>query len=99
MSKRVLIVFGATGQQGSSVIDQVLADSHLASEYTIRGLTRDPSSEASQALEKKGVDVVKCDMNSDESVRAALKGANDVFLMTSSSECPNFRTSIVDTYQ
>ena len=86
MSKQLLVVFGATGQQGGSVIEQLLLDQQLARKYAIRGLTRDPSSKASKKLAEKGVEVVKCDTGSDEDVRAALKGAHDVFLMTSSSK-------------
>lgn len=86
MSKQLLVIFGATGQQGSSIIDQLLQDADLASKYAIRGLSRDPSSASSQALKNKGVEIVQCDPTSDEDVKSALNGADDVFLMTSSSE-------------
>ena len=86
MSKQLLVVFGATGQQGGSIIEQVQKHPKLSKRYAIRGLTRDTTSAASQALSNKGVEVVKCDTKSDEDVRAALKGADDVFLMTSSGE-------------
>jgi uncharacterized protein YbjT (DUF2867 family) len=85
MAKQLLVIFGATGNQGASIIDFVLADPELSNRYAIRGLTRDPSSSASQALKQKGVEVVKCDSFNDDEVRAALRGAHDVFLMTVSS--------------
>jgi len=85
MSKQLLVIFGATGNQGSSIINFVLADPELSSRYTIRGLTRDPSSSAAKALKEKGVEVVKCNISNDEEVRAGLQGASDVFLMTVSS--------------
>ncbi|KIW05205.1 uncharacterized protein PV09_03749 [Verruconis gallopava] len=84
MSKKLLVVFGATGQQGGSVVDQVLQDPALSREFSIRGLTRDPSSPSSQALAKRGVEVVKCDTSSDTDLRAALNGAHTVFSMTTS---------------
>jgi uncharacterized protein YbjT (DUF2867 family) len=57
MSK-ILTVFGATGNQGGSVIKAVLADSVLSKEFRIRAITRDASKPAAQALAAKGVEVV-----------------------------------------
>lgn len=57
MSK-LLTVFGATGAQGGSVIRAVLADDVLSKEFKIRGITRDVSKPAAQALAEKGVEVV-----------------------------------------
>ena len=42
MSK-VLVVFGATGQQGGSVVNCVINDPELSKLYKVRGVTRDPS--------------------------------------------------------
>lgn len=57
MSK-VLTVFGATGNQGGSVIKAVLADPVLSKTFKIRGITRDTSKPSAQALAAKGVEVV-----------------------------------------
>lgn len=57
MSK-LLTVSGATGNKGGLVIDAVLADSGLSKEFKIRGITRDASKLAAQALAAKGVEVV-----------------------------------------
>jgi hypothetical protein len=76
------VVFGATGQQGSSVISKVLEDAELSKTYRIRGLTRDPSKADAQALSKRGVEVVRCDTGDRSSIRAALDGAHTVFAMT-----------------
>lgn len=57
MSK-ILTVFGATGNQGGSVIKSVLADSTLSSEFTIRAVTRDITKPAAKALEAQGVTLV-----------------------------------------
>lgn len=83
MSK-VLVVFGATGQQGGSVVDCVLSDSTLSKEFRIRAITRHPDSPAGEALREKGVEVVKCDIDDKVSVAHALKGAHTVFAMTTS---------------
>jgi uncharacterized protein YbjT (DUF2867 family) len=57
MSK-IITVFGATGNQGGSVVKHLLADSQLSKEFKIRGITRDTSKPAAQGLAKQGVEVV-----------------------------------------
>lgn len=57
MSK-TLTVFGATGNQGGSVIEAVLSDPILSKEFKIRGITRDVAKPAAQALAAKGVELV-----------------------------------------
>ena len=79
---KLLVVFGATGQQGGSIISHVLDDTELSKQYKIRGITRDPSSSAAEALKKRGVDVAKADMTDPSSLSSALKGAHTVFFLT-----------------
>ncbi|KAL8727587.1 MAG: hypothetical protein Q9181_005659 [Wetmoreana brouardii] len=81
MSK-LLVVFGATGQQGGSIVENVLADAQLSKEYSIRGTTRDPSKAKAQELAKKGVEVVKADVDDPGSLRKAFEGAHIVFANT-----------------
>jgi uncharacterized protein YbjT (DUF2867 family) len=81
MSK-LLVVFGATGQQGGSIVDYVVNDPELPKEYTLRGVTRDPSTPAAQALRQKGVEVVKGDVDDKESLKQAMQGAHTVFAVT-----------------
>ncbi|KAI5919192.1 hypothetical protein F4810DRAFT_688749 [Camillea tinctor] len=81
MSK-ILTVFGATGNQGGSVIRSVLADAVLSKEFKIRGITRDVSKPAARALAAKGIDVKAADMNSKPSLSDAIKGSHTVFLVT-----------------
>ena len=57
-AKKVLVVFGATGNQGGSVIRSVLGDPKAAEEFRIRGITRDPSKPNAKALAEKGVECV-----------------------------------------
>ena len=56
MSK-IITVFGATGNQGGSVIKHLLAYSTLSKTFKIRGITRDVSKPAAQALIKQGVEM------------------------------------------
>lgn len=57
MSK-ILTVFGATGNQGGSVVEAVLADPTLSKEFKIRGVTRDVNKPGAKRLASKGVELV-----------------------------------------
>ncbi|KAL7944933.1 hypothetical protein V8C42DRAFT_324121 [Trichoderma barbatum] len=81
MSK-IITVFGATGNQGGSVVEAILADSVLSKEFKIRGVTRDVNKPAAKKLASKGVEVVVADMSSASSVAPAVQGAHTVFLVT-----------------
>ncbi|RGP81004.1 hypothetical protein FLONG3_793 [Fusarium longipes] len=81
MSK-ILTVFGATGNQGGSVVRAILNDPALSKEFKIRGITRDVSKPAAKDLASKGVEVIAADMNTAEQVAPAVKDAHTVFLVT-----------------
>jgi uncharacterized protein YbjT (DUF2867 family) len=53
----LITVFGATGQQGGSVIRTILQDASLSQDFKIRGITRDISKPAAQALAQQGVEI------------------------------------------
>ncbi|KAF9913936.1 hypothetical protein BX616_009289 [Lobosporangium transversale] len=84
MSK-ILVVFGATGQQGGSVVNYVLNDPELSKQFKIRAVTRDPSKPAAQTLQQQGVDIVKGDVDDKESIKYALQDAHTVFGVTTTS--------------
>ncbi|KAJ6511247.1 hypothetical protein DFH09DRAFT_1333857 [Mycena vulgaris] len=71
----IITIFGATGTQGSAVLDAVLADG----KYTPRAVSRSLDSTASKALMAKGIEVVKADLFNLESVKAAVRGSEAVF--------------------
>ncbi|KAF7167267.1 hypothetical protein CNMCM5623_000629 [Aspergillus felis] len=50
---KLIVVLGATGTQGNSVVEAFLTEK----DYILRGVTRQPQSEKAQALSKKGVEV------------------------------------------
>jgi uncharacterized protein YbjT (DUF2867 family) len=56
--KQIITVFGATGNQGGSVIDVFLSDPELSAKWQIRAITRDPTKEAGKNLAARGVEVV-----------------------------------------
>lgn len=82
MMTKLLVVFGATGQQGGSVIKCVLHDPELSRQYRIRAVTRDPSKPAAQALQQEGVDLVQGDVDDAASIQKALENAHTVFAVT-----------------
>jgi uncharacterized protein YbjT (DUF2867 family) len=55
--KKTIAVIGATGGQGGSVVQTILADPKLSG-WTVRGITRDVSKESSKKLANQGVEVV-----------------------------------------
>lgn len=77
MSK-LIVVTGATGQQGGSVVDTFLS----LPGWRVRGLTRDPSSPAAKALASRGVEVVQADLDDTASLLTAFHGTNIIFLVT-----------------
>ena len=87
MSK-TLAVFGATGQQGSSIINYVLADAELSQQYKIRAITRDVNSSKAKDLKEK-VEVVQGDALDRTSLEAALTGVHTLFAMTTPSLGPD----------
>ncbi|KAJ4986735.1 hypothetical protein SVAN01_07794 [Stagonosporopsis vannaccii] len=95
MSK-ILAVFGATGQQGSSVVDYVLNDSELSQQYKIRAITSNMDSEKARRLKEK-VEVVHGDMLDRASLETALTGVHTVFAMTAPSLDPEVEYNIVKT--
>jgi uncharacterized protein YbjT (DUF2867 family) len=62
-SKKILVVFGATGNQGGSVINSVLSDPISAEKFQVIGITRDPSKPSAVALAKKSVKLVKVELS------------------------------------
>ena len=81
-SPKLLTVFGATGNQGGSVIDIVLSDESLKERYRLRGISRNSSSKSAQALTARGVEMVSANVNDLESLKAAVRGSHGVFGVT-----------------
>jgi uncharacterized protein YbjT (DUF2867 family) len=82
MTSKLLVVFGATGNQGGSVIDAILRDPKTSSKFKLRGVTRDTSKPAAQRLADKGVEMVAADMSDKDSLSKAMTGAYAVYSVT-----------------
>lgn len=55
--KKLLTIFGATGAQGGGLARAILSDSN--SEFSVRAVTRDPSSDKAKELAALGADMAK----------------------------------------
>src|SRR5580704_9480216 len=76
-NKKLIAVIGATGQQGGGVVRALQA----SGEFKVRALTRNPDKDRQLADE-----VVKADLDHQETLEAAFKGAYGVFLVTNFRE-------------
>lgn len=78
--KKIITVFGATGAQGGGLARAILSDPK--SEFAVRAVTRNASSDSAKALAAAGAEVVEADLGHPESVLAAMKGAYGAFCVT-----------------
>lgn len=80
-SKQIILVTGATGQQGGAVAQQLLANG-----YRVRAMTRKPQGEKATALAKLGAEVVQGDLDDAQSLERALEGVWGVFAVQNTWE-------------
>ncbi|KAJ7663765.1 NmrA-like family-domain-containing protein [Mycena polygramma] len=74
----IITIFSATGMQGSTILNAVLADG----KYTPRGVSRSLDSDASKALIAKGVEVGVGNLFDKESLKKAIRGSEAVLGVT-----------------
>src|SRR5882672_2102683 len=80
-SDRTILITGVTGHQGGAV-----AQALQSSGFRLRGLTRKPESEQAATLARRGIDVVKGDLDDEATLRHALAGAWGVFSVQNTLE-------------
>ncbi|MFC4114087.1 NmrA/HSCARG family protein [Nonomuraea zeae] len=73
-TSRVVLVTGATGNQGGATARQLLARG-----WAVRALVRDASKSAAQALRDHGAELVQGDLDDTGSLREAMQGVYGVF--------------------
>jgi len=78
--KKIIAVLGATGAQGGGLVRSILSDKN--GEFKVRALTRDVNSEKARALANMGAEVMTVDIDSEESLNKAFKGAYGVYAVT-----------------
>jgi len=79
MASTIILVTGATGQQGGAV-----AKALLAKGQKVRVMTRNP--DKASTLAKAGAEVVKGDLTNPGDLQAALRGVHGVFAMSTPFE-------------
>ncbi|RYO84003.1 hypothetical protein DL766_001869 [Monosporascus sp. MC13-8B] len=77
-SSRLIVVLGATGNQGGSVATTFLEEPG----WQVRALTRKTSSPKAQALTARGAQVVHADIDKPETLSAAFEGASAIFAVS-----------------
>ncbi|KAL3452229.1 putative NAD dependent epimerase/dehydratase [Aspergillus insuetus] len=75
---KIIAITGITGVQGGSIANTYLS----LPGYTVRGLTRTPTSPKALEWAKRGVEIVQADLNDPFSLESALKDANLIFGVT-----------------
>lgn len=73
MSKKKIVVLGATGAQGKGVVSALVGEAA----FHVTAVSRNPQTYSGQAH-----DVVKADLNDPDSLKRAFKGAYGVFVVT-----------------
>lgn len=81
-AKKTLVVLGATGNQGGSVVRTFLSDPSLAAEWHVRGVTRNASSDAVTKLSGLGAEMVSATLDSVAELKSAFEGATAIFAVT-----------------
>jgi uncharacterized protein YbjT (DUF2867 family) len=79
--KSLILVCGATGQQGGAVADQLLSKG-----YNVRAMTRKPTSDKAKALIARGAEVVRGDLDDPRSLEPILEGVWGAFAVQNTWE-------------
>jgi uncharacterized protein YbjT (DUF2867 family) len=79
-SKKIIVVFGATGAQGGGLAHAILNDKN--SEFSVRAVTRTADSDKAKALAKAGAEIVQADIDDTDSLKRALEGAYGAYFVT-----------------
>jgi hypothetical protein len=77
-TSKLIVVVGATGGQGGSVLETFLKDPA----WLVRGITRNPSSPRAKTLQSRGVDIVRADLNDPLSLAKAFQDASVIFAIS-----------------
>jgi uncharacterized protein YbjT (DUF2867 family) len=82
---QVILVTGATGNQGGATARHLLADG-----WRVRALVRDPNSSPARQLAAAGAEPVVGDMGDRATVDSAVRGAHGVFSVQPAASSPHF---------
>lgn len=83
MTAKVIAVYGATGNQGGSVVRSLLKNYN---EFSVRAITRNPASEKSRNFQSLGAEIVQADGWNSESMIRAFHGTYGIFVNMNSDD-------------
>ena len=78
--KKIITIFGATGAQGGGLARAILQDKN--SPFAVRAVTRDKNSDKAKELAQLGAELVIADIDDQQSIENALKGAYGAYFVT-----------------
>ena len=79
--ENMILITGATGQQGGSVAKEL-----LSKKYKVRAMTRKPDSDNAKELSRLGAEVIYGDLDNSESLEKALEGCWGTFAVQNTWE-------------
>ncbi|KAJ6083429.1 hypothetical protein N7467_007564 [Penicillium canescens] len=82
-TRKLVTVYGATGNQGRSVVKSLL---RAPDSFEVRAITRDPNSVAAQELSTLGASLVQADGSQSNQMTEAFQGSWAVFLNINSDD-------------
>ncbi|CAI7640501.1 unnamed protein product [Penicillium pancosmium] len=77
-TEKLIVILGATGNQGGSVAEVFLQEP----QWRVRAVTRNPASTKAQALAARGAEVVQADLDSPSTLSSAFENANAIFAVS-----------------
>tara|TARA_R110002060_G_scaffold16310_7_gene22711 strand:+ start:320 stop:943 length:624 start_codon:yes stop_codon:yes gene_type:complete len=77
-AQKLIVILGATGNQGGSVVESFLQDS----QWRVRAVTRNTSSTKAKALASRGAEVVQANMDASDTLSLAFKDAHAIFAVS-----------------
>lgn len=77
-SPKLIVILGATGNQGGSVAKSFLSEPG----WKVRAITRNTTSSKAQTLSSQGAEVVRADLDDPPTLTAAFVGAHAIFVVS-----------------
>ncbi|KAH8424905.1 uncharacterized protein LDX57_002650 [Aspergillus melleus] len=77
-----IVIFGATGQQGRSILNALHTHPLISQQYSLRAITRDTSSPSALSITSQGIETISADIDNPSTLPAALENAHTVILIT-----------------